>query len=47
MRTKSQQPVLRLQSAANDQDTEISLPPKRPPAPSIDRRPGQRIRLLN
>ncbi len=38
--TKTQEPVLRLQPAANDHDTEIALPPQ---APSIDRRPGQRI----
>jgi hypothetical protein len=38
--TKSQEPVLRLQSAANDQDTEIALPPKRPPAPSTAIQPS-------
>ena len=31
------------ESAQQREDT--TLPPKRPPAPSIDRRPAQRIRL--
>jgi hypothetical protein len=48
MRTKTEQPAamrLDLLVPANDVDAELALPPKRPPAPSVVRRPQQHPRL--